>query len=97
MWRNVKQTSIPHSTMEAEYVAACEAVNEAVWLRKFLIDLEVVPYTHLPIILYCDNNGALTNSREHKSHKRGKHIESKCHLIKEVVNCGDIVVTNIFS
>ena len=29
--------------MEAEYVAACEAAKEAVWLRKFLGDLEVVP------------------------------------------------------
>ena len=29
--------------MEAKYVAACEAAKEAVWLRKFLIDLEVIP------------------------------------------------------
>ncbi|KAI9165127.1 hypothetical protein LWI28_008343 [Acer negundo] len=28
--------------MEAEYVVACEAAKEAVWLRQFLIDLEVV-------------------------------------------------------
>ena len=29
--------------MEAEYIAACEAAKEAVWLRKFFTDLEVVP------------------------------------------------------
>ena len=30
--RSVKQSCIAHSTMEAEYVAACEAAKEAVWL-----------------------------------------------------------------
>ena len=34
--------------MEAEYVAACEAVKEAVWLKKFLNDLEVVPNMTCP-------------------------------------------------
>ena len=29
--------------MEAEYVAAREAAKEAVWLRQFLIDLDMVP------------------------------------------------------
>ena len=41
--RSIKQSCIVDSTMEAEYVAACEAAKEAVWLRQFLIDLEVVP------------------------------------------------------
>ena len=31
------------STMEAEYVATCEAAKEAVWLCNFLMDLQVVP------------------------------------------------------
>ncbi|KAI9174943.1 hypothetical protein LWI28_025107 [Acer negundo] len=43
IWRSIKQSCIADSTMEAEYVAACEAAKEAVWLRQFLIDLEVVP------------------------------------------------------
>ena len=43
IWRSIKQGCIVDSTMEAEYVAACEATKESVWLRKFLTDLEVVP------------------------------------------------------
>ena len=35
-WRSVKQSSIADSTMEAEYVATCEAAKKAVWLKKFL-------------------------------------------------------------
>ncbi|KAL0554623.1 hypothetical protein IC582_008549 [Cucumis melo] len=75
VWRSIKQSCIVESTMEAEYVAACEAAKEVVWLKKFLTDLEVVPNMHLPITLYCDNSGAVANSRESRSHKRGKHIE----------------------
>ncbi|TYK23852.1 gag/pol protein [Cucumis melo var. makuwa] len=83
--------------MEAEYVAACEAAKEAVWLKMFLTDLEVVPNMLLPIILYCDNSGAVANSREPRSHKRGKHIERKYHLIRKIVHRGDVTVTKISS
>ena len=31
------------------------------------------------------------------SHKRGKHIERKYHLIREIVNRGDVVVSQIAS
>ena len=42
-WRSVKQFSIANPTMEAEYIAASEAAKEALWLKNFLMDLEVVP------------------------------------------------------
>ena len=42
-WRSVKQSSIADSTMEAEYIAASEAAKEVIWLKNFLMDLEVVP------------------------------------------------------
>ncbi|KAA0051190.1 gag/pol protein [Cucumis melo var. makuwa] len=97
VWRSIKQSCIVDSTMEAEYVAACEAAKETVWLKKFLTDLEVVLNMHLPITLYCDNSGAVANSREPKSHKRGKHIERKYHLIREIVHQGDVIETKISS
>ena len=81
--------------MKAEYVAACEAAKEAVWLRKFLNDLEVVPDTAQPMTLYCDNSGAVANSKEPRSHKRSKHIERRYHLIREIVARGDVEVKQI--
>ncbi|KAA0066713.1 gag/pol protein [Cucumis melo var. makuwa] len=63
VWRSIKQSCIADSIMEA-----CEAAKEAVWLKKFLTDLEVVLNMHLPITLYCDNSGAIANSREPRSH-----------------------------
>ena len=96
-WRSVKQSSIADSTMEAEYIAASEAAKEAVWLKNFLLDLEVVPLTQSTITLYCDNSGAVANSKEPRSHKRGKHIERKYHLIREIVGRGDVKVSQIAS
>ena len=56
-WRSVKQTCVVDSTTEAEYVATSEAAKEAVWLKKFLMDLQVIPSADRPITLYCDNSG----------------------------------------
>ncbi|KAL5554420.1 hypothetical protein UlMin_041821 [Ulmus minor] len=61
VWRSVKQSCVSDSTMEAEYVVASEAVKEAVWLRNFLRDLEIIPNLEQPMVVYCDNSGAIAN------------------------------------
>ena len=48
-----------------------------------------------PLVLYCDNSGAVANSKEPRIHKRGKHIERKYHLLREIVHRGDVAVTKI--
>ena len=83
--------------MEAEYITVCEATKESVWLKKFYTDLEVAPNMEKPLVLYCDNSGEVENSKEPRSHKRGKNIEGKYHLIREIVNRGDIVIMKIAS
>ena len=95
VWRSIKQSSIAYSTMEAEYIAACEVAKESVWLKKFYTDLEVVPNMEKPLVLYCDNSGAVENSKEPRSHKRGKHIERKYHLIREIIHREDVLVMKI--
>ena len=68
-WRSIKQKCIADSTTEAKYVATCEAAKEAVWLKKFLMELEVVPASLSPITLYCDNSGAVAQSKEPQEQK----------------------------
>ena len=63
--RSVKQSCIADSTTEAEYVAA----SEAVWLRKFLQNLQVVPVVTAPLKLFCDNSGAVAQSKESQETK----------------------------
>ena len=49
------------------------------------------------MVVYCDNIGAVANSKEPRSHQRGKHIERKFHLIREIVECGYVMVCKIKS
>ena len=96
-WRSIEESCIADSTMEVEYVVASKATKEAVWLRNFLLDLGVVPSMQLPITIYCDNSVAVANSKEPRTYKKGKHIERKYHLIRDIVQRGDVVVTKIAS
>ena len=57
----------------------------------------MVPLVQSAITLYCDNSGSVANAKEPRSHKRGKHIERKYHLIREIVSRGDTVVSQIAS
>ena len=81
-WRSIKQSCIVDSTMEAEYVAASETAKEAVWLRKFLMELGVIAKAVDPMILYCDNSRVVAQAKEPRNHKKGKHIERKYHLVR---------------
>ena len=83
--------------METEYIAACEAAKESVWLKNFYTDLEVVLNMEKPLVLYYDNCGAIANSKEPRSHKREKHIERKYHLIREIVHREDIAIMKLAS
>ena len=68
-WKRTKQSTIADSTTEAEYIAASEAAKEAIWMRKFIAELEVVPSISDPITVYCDNNGAIPQVKEPRSHQ----------------------------
>ena len=95
-WRSIKQKCIADSTTEAEYVEPVKQLRKlAVWLKKFLMELGVVPAAQAPITLYYDNSGAVTQSNEPRNHGRGKHVERKYHLIREIVQRGDVLVTKI--
>ena len=61
-WRSVKKTCVADSTTEAEYVVASKAVKEAIWMKKFLMDLQVIPSADRPITFYCDNSRAVARS-----------------------------------
>ena len=58
-WKGSKESTITDSIAEAEYIEASNAAKEAVWIKKFIRELGVVPSITNPINLYCDNNGAI--------------------------------------
>ena len=96
-WRSCKQDTIADSTIEAKYIVASEAAKEAVWISKFIQELEVVSSIQSPITIYCDNSGAVANVVEPRSHQRTKHIASKYHLIRDIIHRGDVAIIKIAS
>ena len=62
------------STIEAEYIVALDAAKEAVWIKNFIFRLGVVPSITNLVDVYCDNNGAIAQAKEPRSHQRSKHI-----------------------
>ncbi|XP_040963909.1 secreted RxLR effector protein 161-like [Gossypium hirsutum] len=73
-WKISKQDTIANSTTEAGYIAANEAAKEAIWIKKFITKLGVVPSISDVIALHCDNNGAIAQAKEPRSHQQSKHI-----------------------
>ncbi|KAK8669710.1 hypothetical protein V6N13_107134 [Hibiscus sabdariffa] len=94
-WKSSKQDTVADSTTEAEYIAASEAAKEAVWIKKFITELGVVPSISDALELYCDNNGAIAQAKEPRSHQRSKHILRRFHLIREIVDRGDVEICKV--
>ncbi|KAL0433125.1 UNVERIFIED_CONTAM: Retrovirus-related Pol polyprotein from transposon TNT 1-94 [Sesamum latifolium] len=85
------------STTEAEYIAASEAAKEAVWIKKYIQELGVVPSIAETVVIFCDNNGAIAQAKEPRSHHHSKHILRRCHLLREMVSRDDCRMDRVSS
>ena len=83
------------SATKAEYIAASKAAQEAVWIRKFVKDLGVMPSIELPINVYCDNSAAITFANEPGVMKGARHFKRKLHYVREQVDDGEIKVLKV--
>jgi hypothetical protein len=78
-WGSRKQKFVALNTVEAEYMASCEACTEAIWLRKLISDLfDQIPES---TIIYCDNQSCIRLSDQPVFHESSKHIEIKYYFI----------------
>ncbi|KAL0401857.1 UNVERIFIED_CONTAM: Secreted RxLR effector protein [Sesamum latifolium] len=69
-WKSSKQDTTTDSTTEAEYIVALEAAKEAIWMKNYIQELGVVPSIAEPVVIFCDNNGAIAQAKEPRSHHR---------------------------
>nr|GEZ38389.1 hypothetical protein [Tanacetum cinerariifolium] len=93
--KSVKQSIFATSSVEAEYIAAFYASKEAVWVRKFISGLGVVPTIKEPICMYCDNTGAIAIANESGITKGARHFRAKVHYLREVIEFGDIKLEKV--
>ena len=61
--------------------AASDAAKEAVWLRKFIGELGMVPSLEHPVPLNCDITEAIAQAKELRVHQHTKHILWRYHLV----------------
>lgn len=92
VWSSKKQSIVTLSSTEAEYVSACTAVQESVWIEKLLLDLDIeIKY---PIKLFEDNFGCIQISKNPET-KRTKHIDVKYHFLRNLVWNGRYVLKQV--
>ncbi|GKD54141.1 retrotransposon protein, putative, ty1-copia subclass [Tanacetum coccineum] len=72
-----KKHIVAYSTCEFEYIAACEASKEAIWMKNFIGDLGVVPTVQDPIEIFRDKGSVVALTKEPKDHGKSKQIERK--------------------
>ena len=94
-WGSKKQYCIALSTMEVEYVACSSAIQEAIWLRKFLQDMGVVKIAFDPVTLYCDSKAALAYAKDPKYHGKTKHIQIRYHFARDIITQNEVVLKHI--
>ncbi|GJU45793.1 retrotransposon protein, putative, ty1-copia subclass [Tanacetum coccineum] len=94
-WKSSKQSTTVMSSMEAEYIVVAEAAMEAIWIRKFISGLGVVPNIDRPMDMYCDNTGTITIADEPGVQKGAKHFRQKYHFIREAIQEGDIRILKV--
>jgi hypothetical protein len=59
-------------------------------MRRILKDMSHTENDPTPI--FCDNTSAIALSKNHVFHKKRKHIDTRFHFKRELVNNGDIAL-----
>ncbi|GKD87691.1 hypothetical protein Tco_1358845 [Tanacetum coccineum] len=94
-WKSTKQSIFATSSTDVEYIAAFDASKEAVWIRKFISGLGIVPIIEEPISMYCDNTRAIAIAKDDGVTKGARHFRAKVHYLRETIKMGDVKIEMI--
>jgi hypothetical protein len=90
MWQSMKQKVVAQSSCELKYIAAVNAMCQALWLARVLAEVQSsAPSTPL---LRVDNKSTIALIKNSVLHGQSKHIEVKHHLVQESTENGRIKV-----
>ena len=83
-WAYKKQQALSLSSAKAEYRAAVNSSQEALWLRHILSEFGFKQQQPNP--LWCDNQSAINLAKDPVLHQRSKHIEIHMHFMINLVH-----------
>ncbi|GJW41289.1 putative retrotransposon protein [Tanacetum coccineum] len=95
-WKSTKQSIFDTSSTDVEYIAAFDASKEAVWIRKFIFELGVVPIIEEPINMYCDITRAIEIAKDHGVTKGARHFRAKVHYPRETIEMDDVKIDKVY-
>jgi len=93
IWCSKLQECVALSSMEAEYISACAAAQEALWLLRLLRELRCL--FQLPFQLMQDNQSCIYLSASPHDHPKSKHIDRKYHFVRDLVLEGTLILKKI--
>jgi len=101
-WRSKRQTVIALSSAESEYLALSSCAKEVSWLRKLFWEVTHVKPWHEGITfegtsVLIDSTAALSLATNPHVSARNKHIDLKVHHVRELINCGIVVLCYVKS
>ena len=92
-WSSQKHKIVALSSCEAEYVTAAAATCQGIWLSRLISDM--MGTKEATVKLLMDNMSAIALSKNPVHHKRSKHIDTKCHFLRECIEDGKVEVDHI--
>nr|GEV40880.1 hypothetical protein [Tanacetum cinerariifolium] len=92
-------TDADNLKLQTGYVFVLDRVlltgKEAVWIRKFIYGLGVVPKAEKPISMYCGNTEAIAIAKDDGVTKGARHFRVKVHYLRETIKLGAVKIENI--
>ena len=89
-WCSKKQEIVAQSTTELEFIVATTAVNQTIWLRNILNNLNMEQKESMKILI--DNQVAIAISHNPVFHGKTKHFNIKLFFLREVQKDGDVIL-----
>jgi hypothetical protein len=85
-WKSKLQSTVALSTCESEYIALCNAAQEAVHLKSLFQELvPVVEGVGTAVVIFEDNKATIDISKNPCLHEKQKHVDVKYHYVRECV------------
>ena len=92
-WLSRLQPFVAVSSMEVEYIACFLAIQDIVWIRQLLKDLDLE--RHRPTRVFIDNSFARQLAMNPVHHQRSKHIDIKYHWIRDMVAAKVVILIHV--
>ena len=93
-WSTKKQNTVALSTAEAELIALCNSVQDGLWFKKLLNDLNIKIDE---VVILEDNQGCIALIKNPENNRRVKHIDIKYNFVCDHIKKGNVNVKYICS